>query len=52
MGQKQTAEFRQGVALTGGLSRKQVASDFCIGFRHCAAGSKKSATIFRPLSHG
>lgn len=31
MGQKQTAEFRQEVvrvALTSGLSRKQVASDF------------------------
>ena len=35
MGQKQTAEFRQEVvrvALTSGLSRKQVASDFGIGF--------------------
>ena len=35
MGTKQTAEFRQEVvrvALTSGLSRKQVASDFRIGF--------------------
>ena len=35
MGTKQTAEFRQEVvrvALTSGLSRKQVASDFSIGF--------------------
>ena len=35
MGPKQTAEFRQEVvrvALTSGLSRKQVASDFRIGF--------------------
>jgi transposase len=35
MGQKQTAEFRQEVvrvALTSGLSRKQVAADFGIGF--------------------
>ena len=38
MGPKQTAEFRQEVvrvALTSGLSRKQVASDFGI---HCQAG--------------
>jgi transposase len=35
MGTKQTVEFRQEVvraALTSGLSRKQVASDFGIGF--------------------
>lgn len=35
MGQKPTAEFRQEVvrvALTSGLSRKEVASDFGIGF--------------------
>ena len=35
MGTKQTAEFRQEVvrvALTSGLSRKQVSSDFGIGF--------------------
>ncbi len=35
MGTKQTAEFRQEavrVALTSGLTRKQVASDFGIGF--------------------
>lgn len=35
MGSKQTPEFRQEVvrvALTSGLSRKQVASDFGIGF--------------------
>ena len=35
MGTKQTTEFRQEVvrvALTSGLSRKQVASDFRIGF--------------------
>ena len=35
MGNKPTAEFRQEVvrvALTSGLSRKQVASDFGIGF--------------------
>lgn len=35
MGTKQTAEFKQEVmrvALASGLSRKQVASDFGIGF--------------------
>jgi transposase len=35
MGTKQTADFRQEavrVALTSGLTRKQVASDFGIGF--------------------
>ncbi len=35
MGTKQTADFREEVlriALTSGLSRKQVASDFGIGF--------------------
>ncbi len=35
MGSKQTPEFKQEVvhvALTSGLSRKQVASDFGIGF--------------------
>ncbi|MBL4768647.1 MAG: transposase [Rhodobacteraceae bacterium] len=35
MGTKRTAEFRQeavGVALTNGLTRKQVAADFGVGF--------------------
>ena len=41
MGTKQTAEFRQEavrVALTSGLTRKQVAADFGIGFSTLGGG--------------
>ncbi len=55
MGTKQTAEFRQEVvrvALASGLGRKQVASDFGIGFSTLsvfAVGSPSGCTIFNAL---
>jgi hypothetical protein len=45
MGIKVTPEFKQEVmcvALTSGLTRKQVASDFKLVFQRCAVGLKKS----------
>ena len=57
MGNKPTAEFRQEVvrvALTSGLSRKQVASDFGIGFSTLSGWIKEERdTVFtpKPLLH-
>lgn len=51
MGQKQTAEFRQEVvrvALTSGLSRKQVASDFGIGFSTLSRWIKEEGSQITP----
>lgn len=51
MGQKQTAEFRQEVvrvALTSGLSRKQVASDFGIGFSTLSRWIKEERSQITP----
>ena len=51
MGTKQTAEFRQEVvrvALTSGLSRKQVASDFGIGFSTLCRWLKKERSQVLP----
>ena len=51
MGPKQTAEFRQEVvrvALTSGLSRKQVASDFRIGFSTLSRWIKEERSNIMP----
>ena len=51
MGTKQTAEFRQEVvrvALTSGLSRKQVASDFGIGFSTLSRWIKEERINIKP----
>lgn len=51
MGQKPTAEFRQEVvrvALTSGLSRKQVASDFGIGFSTLSRWIKEERNQIKP----
>ena len=51
MGQKQRAEFRQEVvrvALTSGLSRKQVASDFGIGFSTLSRWLKEGRSNITP----
>ena len=51
MGPKQTAEFRQEVvrvALTSGLSRKQVASDFRIGFSTLSCWIKEEQSNIMP----
>lgn len=51
MGQKQTAEFRQEVvrvALTSGLSRKQVAADFGIGFSTLSRWIKEERSQITP----
>ena len=55
MGNKPTAEFRQEVvrvALTSGLSRKQVASDFGIGFSTLSRWIKEERdTVSTPAPH-
>ena len=51
MGTKQTAEFRQGVvhvAVTSGLSRKQVVSDFGIGFSTLSPWIKEERSNITP----
>jgi len=55
MGTKPTAEFRQEVvrvALTSGLSRKQVASDFGIGFSTLSRWIKEDRSQITPSEPG
>lgn len=55
MAQKQTAEFRQEVvrvALTSGLSRKQVATDFGIGFSTLSRWIKEERASITPSEPG